>query len=363
MNAGHLPPRAGYPLPRAVEALTPEWLTEAMSQRCPGITVASVTVDGIIWGTATKILVDVSYVGDAAALGMPNKLCIKGEFDERVRKTLAAMTMTGTQVEALFYNDLGPELGVPLPRHWFGGSEPGMGILILDNLSAVNATFGAPTQPWRPELVGRALDILATVHGSTWDKSFADVDWLPVGPTAIRQANEYLMSDAHWSSHFGNPEVFQLPLGLKDRERCLAGLHAMWRYDDAHAFSLIHGDAHLGNTCIDAEGRPFFIDWAGPCRSCWAFDVANFMVGALTVPDRRASEQELLRGYLTGLAAHGGPVIPWSEAWDDYRRHILNGLIWPTVPPTMQPLENVRAMGERYTTALLDHDTLGLLGV
>jgi hypothetical protein len=29
----------------------------------------------------------------------------------------------------------------------------------------------------------------------------------------------------------------------------------------------------------------------------------------------------------------------------------------------MQPLENVRAMGERYTTALLDHDTLGLLGV
>jgi hypothetical protein len=29
----------------------------------------------------------------------------------------------------------------------------------------------------------------------------------------------------------------------------------------------------------------------------------------------------------------------------------------------MQPLENVRAMGERYTAALLDHDTLGLLGV
>jgi hypothetical protein len=29
----------------------------------------------------------------------------------------------------------------------------------------------------------------------------------------------------------------------------------------------------------------------------------------------------------------------------------------------MQPQGNVRAMGERYTTALLDHDTLGLMGV
>jgi hypothetical protein len=29
----------------------------------------------------------------------------------------------------------------------------------------------------------------------------------------------------------------------------------------------------------------------------------------------------------------------------------------------MQPIDNVRAMGERYTTALLDHDTLGAWGV
>jgi len=352
----------GYPLPRAVDGLTPEWLTDAIGVTRPGIKVSSVTVDGIIWGTATKILVDLTYDG-AAAAGLPNKLCIKGEFDERVRRTLAAMTMTGTQVEALFYNDLGPKLGVPLPRHWFGGSEAGMGILILDNLSAVDATFGTPTQPWRPELVAKALDILAILHGSTWNKAFPGVSWLPVGPTAIRQANEFLMSAAHWSAHFGDSQVFQLPSGLKDRERCLKGLHAMWQYDDSHAYSLIHGDAHVGNTCIDAQGQPFFIDWAGPCLSCWAFDVANFMVGALTVEDRRSSEIDLLRDYLVRLANHGGPTLQWSNAWDDYRRHILNGLIWPTVPPTMQPPENVRVMGERYTTALLDHDTLGLLGV
>jgi hypothetical protein len=354
---------AAYPLPRTIEALTPAWLSQAIGETCPGVSVSRVVVDKIIWGTATKILVDLTYEGDAAAADLPAKLCIKGEFDERVRKTLAAMTMTGTQVEALFYRDLGPELGVPLPRHWFAGSESGMGILILDNLSAVQATFGVPTEPWRPESVAKALDVLATVHGSTWDRPFTDVDWLPVGPTAIRQANEYLMSAAHWSAHFADPAVFQMPEGLRDRERCLEGLHAMWRYDDAHAHSLIHGDAHVGNTCIDASGQPFFIDWAGPCRSCWAFDVANFVVGALTIEDRRQHERELLEHYLERLIVHGVRGLDWPEVWDDYRRHILNGIIWPTVPPNMQPMDNVRAMGERYTTALLDHDTLGLLGV
>lgn len=352
-----------HPLPRVIEELTPQWLTLAIAAKCPGVTVTQVHVDRIIWGTATKILVDLTYAGHGAAQRPPAKLCIKGEFDERVRRTLAAMTMTGTQVEALFYNDLGPRLGVPLPRHWFAGSESGMGILILDNLSELGATFGTPTQPWSPDRVASALEILATLHGSTWDRSFQGVEWLPVGPTAIRQANEYLMSAAHWSSHFSNPAVFQMPAGLQDRERCLAGLHAMWRHDDANAHSLIHGDAHLGNTCIDAAGRPFFIDWAGPCSSCWAFDVANFVVGALTIEDRRHGEQELLRHYLERLAVHGAPALAWPDAWDDYRRHILNGVIWPTVPPNMQPIDNVRAMGERYTTALLDHDTLGAWGV
>ena len=358
-----------YPLPRALEQVNADWLTLALAGKCPGVTVTSVEVARIIWGTATKILVDLTYTGGHATVGghaarrPPAKLCIKGEFDERVRRTLAAMTMTGTQVEALFYSDLAPQLGLPLPRHWFAGSETGMGILILDNLVAGNATFGSPTEPWSPEQVANALEILATLHGSTWGRSFEHVEWLPIGPTAIRQANEYLMSAAHWAAHFAQPRVFQMPPGLQDRERCLAGLHAMWRYDDANAHALIHGDAHLGNTCIDAAGQPFFIDWAGPCLSCWAFDVANFMVGALTIEDRRKHERELLRRYLDRLAAHGAPTLDWPQAWDDYRRHILNGIIWPTVPPNMQPLENVRAMGERYTTALLDHDTLGLLGV
>jgi hypothetical protein len=348
-------------LPRSVEALTPEWLTRALQQHCPGIRVERLSIEKIIWGTATKVLVDVQYES-RASFDIPNKLCIKGEFDERLRQALG-IAMTGTQMEASFYADLAPKLGVPLARHWFAGSEPGMGILILDNLAAANFTFGAPTQPWSPELVSKGLDILAILHGSTWGKRFPTVPWLEVGSATHRGYIEALFSQKHWDERAADPSAYRLIPYVNDRERALKGWRTLWQYDAARSHCLVHGDAHLGNTCVDPSGQPFFIDWGAPCISHWAIDVAYFITGALSVEDRRAHERELLRHYLEGLAARGGPRLDPGEAWDEYRRHLIQGMAWGVLPPTMQSPENVAAMGERYSLAMMDHDTLGALGV
>ncbi|HEX5806337.1 MAG TPA: phosphotransferase [Macromonas sp.] len=350
------------PLPRTIEELTPAWLNEALQERCPGIRVTALTFDHIIPGTTSKILMDVQYEG-GAQYGMPHKLCVKGEFDEGSRQALSAMTTTGTQIEAAFFNDLAPRLGLPLPRHWYGGSEPGMGILALDNLAVQHYRFGTPTEAWAPELVAKALDILAILHGSTWDQRFPEIEWLTVGSTGVRQAGEMLMSSAHWQNHFEHPEAYTMPAALKDNLRILEGYRAMWRFDDAHAHCVIHGDAHVGNTCISPEGQPFFIDWAGPSYSHWGIDVPYFMIGALTVEDRRAHERELFNHYLDRLVAHGAPAQDRSEAWDDYRRHAIHGLMWATLPPQLQSRANSLAMGERFTSAVIDHDSLKLLGV
>jgi Phosphotransferase enzyme family len=349
-------------LPRSVEELTPEWLESALRIRCPGIKVTAAAIDKVIWGTATKVLMTATYGGKHDGNGPQQKLCIKGELDERVRKAIGAVTITGTQIEAEFFNDLASELGIPLLRHWYGGSEPGMGILILDNMDVPKARFGAPTEPWSPDLVAKALEILAGLHAATWGRKYPNFAWLHVGSTAVRQYNEFLMSEQHWRDHFSIPGVFQLPSALKDRERDMRALRALWRHDDANAHCVIHGDAHLGNTYVDASGQPFFIDWAGPCYSIWAFDVSNFVGGALTVADRRATEKDLVNHYLDKFTACGGPALDRKEAWMDYRRHFLNGLVWATLPTELQSNENVHAMGERYSAALIDHDSLAALG-
>jgi hypothetical protein len=319
-------------------------------------------IESIVWGTSTKVLARLDYAGDHAAFGIPRQLCIKGEFDEKLRQALTGVTITGTQIEADFYNDLAPRLGVPVARSWYAGSEPGMGILILDNLAARHYTFGTPTEPWTPELVAKALDSLAVLHATTWSKSFPELAWLKVGSDAVREYTEFLQSEAHWKAQFSRPGVYRLHPYLADRERSLRGLRAMWRYDAMHAHCVVHGDAHLGNASIDPDGNPFFIDWAGPCINNWAIDVAYFIAGTLSVDDRRNAERDLLAHYLDRLAAHGGPVLERGETWDDYRRHLIHGMNWCVLPPTMQSQENVRAMGERFGEAMVEHDTLRLLG-
>jgi aminoglycoside phosphotransferase (APT) family kinase protein len=182
-----------------------------------------------------------------------------------------------------------------------------------------------------------------------------------VGSVAVREAHEFLMSADHWKNFQSLPDAYQIPAPVADRARNLKALRRLWEHDDRVARCVIHGDAHLGNTCISPDGRPYFIDWAGPCKSSWAFDVSYFIVGAMTVADRRASEIDLLRGYVDRLAAFGGPALDWDDAWTEYRRHHLPGLVWATLPSSMQSVENVHAMGSRYAAAIQDHDVLSLL--
>lgn len=153
-----------------------------------------------------------------------------------------------------------------------------------------------------------------------------------------------------------------MPDSLKDPDRILAGFRNLWAGDDASTMALSHGDAHMGNLFTTAGGIAF-LDWQGACRAPWADDVAYLIGGALSPADRRSSERELVQHYLDHLSAAGAPAPTMDEAWLDYLRHHLHGLVWLLVPEAMQPEATCRAMGERYAAACADHDTFHLLDV
>lgn len=77
----------------------------------------------------------------------------------------------------------------------------------------------------------------------------------------------------------------------------------------------------------------------------------------------REHQEELLRGYLTNLAANGGPTLRYGEAFDAYRRSSLHGTFWALTPPQMQPIERVSVMAERHVAAVVDFGTFGALGL
>jgi len=150
---------------------------------------------------------------------------------------------------------------------------------------------------------------------------------------------------------------------LGDRSRVERGFRALWIRDESGPVALAHGDAHIGNTYLDARHQPAFLDWQAVCRAPVFYDVAYFVTGSLSVEDRRAHERELIRHYTDALASSGGPCLDLDEAWLDYRRYALHGFLWAVTPPVMQPLERVRAMSDRHTAAIGDLESLEALGV
>lgn len=348
-------------LPRLLSELTAGWWTEALAPTHPGAVCASLETLEAQWGTNSKILMRATYA-PGSPTDLPEHICVKGTFgaDEHALSKINAEGMEG---EARFFAELAPLLEVPLPRVWHAAMGPGQGILVLDDLTRADVRFGSIREPLTPDQVASGLAALARLHGSSWRWDPARTPWLGRGFAPIRAAAQMMFTSAYWAQHFTEEFPFRPPAEIGSPERILAGFQALWRLDDAGEHCLTHGDAHVGNIYVEGDGCTVrFIDWASPNLSPWSYDVAYFVATSLSVADRRASERDLLAEYVAALRTHGGPELDSEQAWLDYRRHLLHGLVWMTIPQSMHPAENVAAISERVAASAIDHDALRLLG-
>lgn len=353
-------------LPLTLDELTPSWLTAALAVRGPGTVVDGVEVAHVIWGTATKVLLRLSYA-ERPADGPPERLCVKGCFDPAL---LDLGMADAYQAEVAFYDTVAPGVAFPVARCWYAGGdrEQKQGIVILDDLAAEGCTFGEPTESFTPDQVAVGLEILAGLHAATAGADRTRFPWV-AAQSPVRNVADVFFTNAYWDAHFGGPDGPPAPESLLDREGVAAAFRTLWALEDsamdgapAHSAALSHGDPHIGNTYLDRASRPAFLDWQGVCIAPPMDDVAYFIAGALSVADRRAHERDLLRLYLDALAAAGGPApVDWDDLWLDYRQHHLHGFLWSLTGPRMQPRERVFAMSERHVAAIEDHDTLDAL--
>ena len=61
-------------------------------------------------------------------------------------------------------------------------------------------------------------------------------------------------------------------------------------------------------------------------------DVSYFLGTSLTVENRRAAEQDLLRCYYEELQAGGVTDLSWEDCWEGYRRQSFFGLLMLIAP-------------------------------
>jgi hypothetical protein len=348
-------------LPSAVEELTTDWLRQAFSSRADGPRVIAADVEHIIWGTATKVIMRVACEerGGSRSIG----ICVKGGFDERLRLyyDLGILFV----LEAAFYRDVAPILSIPLPEFFYADEDGENGVIVLENLICRGATFGDPCKPLNASQVAQVLEVLAQLHATTWGWKAGKFPWLSVGSPSQRKGIRAMAAGGRFSDLSSRPEVARyMTPPYADEEMVLSALATLWSRDDASAsLALCHGDAHMGQLYIEPDGRAGLLDWQSIALMPWAKDVAYFIGSALSVPDRRHHERDLLATYLQVLERHGGPRIAADDAWQQYRVQMLQGIVWAVVTEQMQPIAVIEALNERYLTAMADLGTMAALGL
>ena len=345
-------------IPQEWDDVTPAWMTAAIAGRHPGAEVADVALLLRDDGTNRRARFGLTY---AAGSG-PATVFAKAEVEAH-RKFHAR--------NGNLFNE--PRLyasGVPLPvDHPLAYTtiidEPGLDyIIVMEDLHARGADPRDSTRPLTPDQVARGLHALARLHSQYWDE-------VPRQP-ALGWVQPYEAVEG-WQ----RPMKVGVPIGIEKAGTAVpAGVATLTGEELVGDFwaryiatltdgpqTLLHGDAHIGNTYVLPDGELGFLDWQVVRRGGWSVDVGYFIQGALTEEDRGAAEADLVEEYRTSLDVPDDERPTAEQAWLHYRASAAHGLtLWlATFAGTVHPPAACLALIERYAAAFVELDTPGAL--
>ncbi|KAI5925082.1 kinase-like domain-containing protein [Camillea tinctor] len=341
-------------LPTTPEEISSTWLSTVLDQDVQHFEVTYTLLNQ----TAGKVFATITYKD-----GKQDNVCLKGSFNpsmmamEGYSEILSAMYTR----EAGFFVHVAPELtAMRLPRVLWAGAntEQGQAIVIMEDLRKKGYKFGSAVEAWPVDRVKAGVEQLAALHAGTWNTSMEEFPWL----TPNYEEVVIGLAEA-WDRVVLGPDRPPVPDIIKDKQRTVNAMKKHHATKNPRFLCLVHGDPHSGNTFIDQDGNPNFLDWQTAHISSAFHDFAYFVVGALSVDDRRQHERSVLSYYLEKLYEYGGPALTADdeEVMEEYKKCIMSGMGWIMTPYEMQRKEAVIAMVERYSTAITDHKVIELV--
>lgn len=348
------------PLPMTLAEITPAWLTQALRLHHPDATVRGAEVVDVNHGTCTKVRLSLELDDAARAAGIAERVILKGGFEPHSRVMHA---MHEEEVHA--YADVAPWSPLRMPACWFAEYNAGQkqGIVIMEDLVARGVEFLHPQRPLDPDAVERRLTRLAQHHALTWNSAdFAPGRRLAWAPhIADASYFERVLQPDIWRGYVNSARGAAASVCFHDlgwMKQAIAAMNAMARHLPC---MLIHGDTHLGNLYVDTDGEPGFFD-SLPHIAPAMYEVSYHITGALDVPVRRTHERRLVEHYRAELVRQGVDAPPLADLMHQFGCYLANGYaIFLVNASEFQPEAINTAYTARFSAAMLDHDTMGLL--
>ncbi len=344
---------AGLAVPGDWSEITPAWLTSALADHHRDAVVDSVTVDMRDDGTNRRARLAVTYSSGSG----PATVFVKAVDPEH--KAMIKLT-SGLLHEPRLFNAKVP-LPLEHPLVYAAAIDEAAEdfMLVMEDLTARGADPRDATRPLTPEQATNGVRGLARMHARYWGERLErpELSWLePFVPwdgmqyAPLPAALERLGADAPASVH-------QLSIdGVIDD---------VWkpyiRTLTVGPPTLLHGDAHIGNTYLLPDGDVGFLDWQVARRGNFSLDLGYFLQGALTTADRRVHERSIVAAYRDALDLPADELPSSDELWLRYRASVAHGLtLWlctASAGELWQRPDIALALAQRYSAAFEDLET------
>ena len=343
-------------IPPDWDAVTPEWMTFALASSHPKVEVSRIELLLRDDGTNRRARFGLDYrVGSG-----PSTVFVKAA--DPAHAELNAAT-GGALNEARFFQE---DVALPV-------DHPQVHVALIDEarldfflvMEDVVARGGDPRDSTRPLTVEQATNgvrALARLHSTFWGDRLtrkAALSWIEpfvawrgmargidIGlaragdtiPAAVRKLTGRVIEGDLWTRFVST--LSEGPL------------------------TLLHGDAHIGNTYVLPDDEIGFLDWQVLRRGNYSIDLGYFLQGALPIELRRAEEEAIVAEYQRALDLPDDERPMLDEVWLRYRASVAHGLaLWlaTAASDTWQRPEVSMALAQRYSAAFVDLDTAGAI--
>ncbi len=341
-----------------IEEVTPAWLEAALSLHRTGVGLRDAELVDVQHGTCTKLRFRLDLNAAGRAAGIPELIIVKGGFEPHSR---AMHYMHAHEVHA--YADVAPLSPLRSPACWFAGydADRQQGVVILDDLVARGVEFCHPQRPLTPDAVAARLEVLARHHALSWGEPGRLFPWATGLVEGFDRYGAELLTPEAWQQFVLSARGAAASVRFHDLEWMLEALRQLVRLSEQQPRALLHGDTHLGNLYVDIDGAPGFFD-SQPHHGPAMCEVAYHVAGALDPADRRGHERGLVVHYREALIAAGIDPPPLNEMMRQYGCLLAIGYcIFLVNASDFQPEAINTAYVARFSQAMLDHDTIGLI--
>jgi thiamine kinase-like enzyme len=354
-------------VPGTYEAITAEWLTAVLCRAAPGAQVTDFRIADRSDGSSNRARIYLTYNDAGQRAGLPPTVFCKGAMTLKNRVLLTISK--GGFGETMFFLKVRDRLGIETPQHIHAAFSPKTYayIIVMKDIGATTHFCNEKTVITRAHAEG-AVNTLAKLHAKFYNSPELGTESLPFRNWETFWDGLKFFKDfaKACDDAFGLAESVIPPRLFKRRADIWPATIASVKRHEALPRTLIHCDVHLGNWYIAGNGDMGLTDWQVANIGHWSRDFAYALSTMLSVEDRRAWFDDLLRLYLDKMVDYGAPRVSFDEAMLNVRQQLMTTLAFWTITlvpspdmPPMQPESISYELIKRITAAMDDMDALG----